>query len=85
MIETKQEKRESLIEQVRQMAGTEVMTALEWQEEEPLVLPDGYHRRSPLQPCRQGGNRFRWQSAALIVLLAAAVITLAVIVILRFQ
>ena len=84
MVETEQKKEQSLIDRVRQMAGEESILTSEWQEEQPIVLSDGYRRRSPLQPCRQSDKSSRWKTAALIALLSVAVIALVVIVVTRF-
>ena len=84
MVETEQKKEQSLIDRVRQMAGEESILTSEWQDDQPVVLPDGYRRRSPLQPCRQSDKSSRWKTAALIALLSVAVIALVVIVVTRF-
>lgn len=84
MVETEQKKEQSLIDRVRQMAGEESLLTPEWQEEQPVVLPDGYRRRSPLQPCRQSDKSSRWKTVALIALLSVAVIALVAIVVTRF-
>ena len=84
MVETEQKKEQSLIDRVRQMAGEESILTSEWQDDQPVVLSDGYRRRSPLQPCRQSENHSRRKTAALIALLSVAVIALVAIVVTRF-
>lgn len=84
MVETEQKKEQSLIDRVRQMAGEESILTSEWQDDQPVVLPDGYRRRSPLQPCRQSDKSSRWKTVALIALLSVAVIALVAIVVTRF-
>ena len=84
MVETEQRNEQSLIDRVRQMAGEETILTSEWQKEQPIVLSDGYRRRSPLQPCRQSDKSSRWKTVALIALLAVAVIALVAIVVTRF-
>jgi len=77
MTETIQEQKKSLVEQVRQMAGAADKAPAPRTEEPPVVLPDGYRRRSPVQlRVRRGTRRSRHVSrrnVTLLWLLAAAI------------
>ena len=84
MTETEQRREMSLIDRVRQMAGTVPSAPEEHREESDLVLPDGYRRRSPVQRYRMEGASARRRKIALCAVAAAAALALAVIAVLIF-
>ena len=64
MVETKQKPEQSLIGRVRQMAGAADTADPPEQGQAPVVLPDGYRRRSPVQHCARRARRISPLAAA---------------------
>lgn len=84
MTETIQKQRMSLIERIRQMAGA-TDTAVPLQHvEPPVILPDGYQRRLPVQQIARRTKHVSRRTAMLLWGLSAVLLVIIVVLIIIF-
>lgn len=84
MTETIQKQRLSLVERVCQMAGAADTADALQHEEPPVVLPDGYRRRLPVQRSARRSNHMSRRTAMLLWGLFAVLLVIIVVLIIIF-
>ncbi|MBR1497483.1 MAG: hypothetical protein IJ617_07655 [Oscillospiraceae bacterium] len=72
----------SLVGRLRKMAGAADMTFATQQGEPPVVLPDGYRRRSPVQRSVRRAKQISRRTLVVLSLLAAALLVAGITVVL---